>query len=162
VTTREKPEYSIRYPLQYNLGDEVLLLGYDAPDTIGLTFPLTLYWQGVTDMKEDYTVFVHVFDEGGSLLGQDDRQPCRGSYPTNLWTEGWTVEDRHFVDISGAMSPGRHRLRIVVGMYLLEGMERLSVLDMDGTRARHDQIVIVQDVQMLGETRLYVPLMQKP
>lgn len=161
VTTREEPEYSIQYPVRYTLGDEVLLVGYDMPDTIGGTLPLTLYWQGVTDMEEDYTVFVHVFDEEGSLLGQDDSQPRRGSYPTSLWAEGWIVEDRHFVNITGAVSPGRQQLRIVVGMYLLETMERLSVFDADGTRVRHDEIVLLQDLRVVGDNRLYVPLMQK-
>ena len=162
VTTREEPEYSIQYPLRYTLGDEVLLVGYDAPDTIGLTLPLTLYWQGVTDMQEDYTVFVHLFDEEGNLLGQHDSQPRCGSYPTSLWAEGWIVEDRHFVDISGAVSPGYQQLRIVVGMYLLETMERLPVFDADGTRVRYDEIVILHDLQTLGDERLYVPLIHKP
>jgi len=158
VTTREKPEYSIQHPLRYTLGEEVLLLGYDAPDTIGLTLPLTLYWQGVAAMEEDYTVFVHVFDEDGNLLGQDDSQPVGGHYPTTLWEEGRIVEDTHFANISVVVSPGHHRLRIVVGMYLLETMERLSVFAADGSRVRHDEIAILHDLQRLGECRLYIPL----
>jgi len=158
VTTREEPEYSIRYPLRYNLGNEVLLLGYDAPDTIGPTLPLTLYWQGVAEMEEDYTVFVHVFDEEGNLLGQHDSQPGRGNYPTSLWTEGWIVEDRHSVILSTDLSRRPLKFRLAVGMYLLETMERLPVTDEVGTRVRHDEVVIQHELRILDQNRIYVPI----
>jgi len=160
VVTREEPEYSIQSPLHYTLGDEVQLLGYDMPHTIGTALPLTLYWQGLAKTEEDYTVFAHVFDEDGNLVGQDDSQPRDGHYPTSLWEEGRIVEDKHFVDISGVVSPGRQQLRIVVGMYLLETMERLPVFDADGTRVRHDEIVLLQDLRVVRDNRLYVPLIE--
>jgi 4-amino-4-deoxy-L-arabinose transferase-like glycosyltransferase len=158
VTSDEEPEYSIRYPLHYTLGDALVLLGYDMPDTVGPDLPLTLYWQGLTKMEEDYTVFVHVFDEQGNLLGQDDRQPLDGRYPTSLWREEQIVEDIHHVNISRAVSPGRQRLHIIVGMYLLETMERLPLFGEDGTRLRHDQIVILQDVQVRQSYPVSLPL----
>jgi 4-amino-4-deoxy-L-arabinose transferase-like glycosyltransferase len=161
VVAREEPEYSIEYPLHYTLGDEVALVGYDVPDTIGGTLPVTLYWHGLAEVEEDYTVFVHVFDEEGNLLGQDDSQPRGGRYPTSVWAEGRIVEDRHYVTISGVVSPGRHRLRIVVGMYLLETMERLPVFDADAAHVRHDEIVVLHDLQVVGGNRVYIPSIRK-
>ncbi len=161
VVAQEPPQYSIQYPLHYTLGDALALVGYDMPDVMGATLPVTLYWQGLTNIEEDYTVFVHVFDEQGNLLGQDDRQPRDGRYPTSVWAEGRIVEDRHYVNISRGVPPGRHRLRVVMGLYLLETLERLPVLAADGTRVRHDEIVILHDPQMVGEHHLYIPLTHK-
>jgi 4-amino-4-deoxy-L-arabinose transferase-like glycosyltransferase len=162
VVAREEPEYSIQYPLQYALGAGLALVGYDVPDTITVTLPVTVYWQGLTEIDNDYTVFIHVFDEQGSLLGQDDHQPRDGRYPTSVWAEGSIIEDRHSVNISRALPPGHHRLRIVVGMYLLETMERLPVFDVDGTRVRNDEVVILHDLHTPGGIDLsYIPLIQK-
>ncbi len=158
VVAREEPRYSIQYPLDHTLGGMVRLLGYDVPDRTLGALPLTLYWQGLAEMEEDYTVFVHVLDEEGNLLGQDDRQPCNGRYPTSVWEEGRIIEDKHYVDVAGGLPPGPHLLRIVVGMYLLETMQRLPVLDADGTAARHDEIVILHDLRVVDGARLYIPL----
>jgi 4-amino-4-deoxy-L-arabinose transferase-like glycosyltransferase len=154
VVTREEPEYSIPYPLHYDLGDALALVGYHVPDVITGTLPATLYWQGLGKTEQNYTVFVHVFDEEGNLVGQDDQEPRGGLYPTSIWGEGRIVEDRHDITISHAGSPGHHRLRIVVGMYLLETMERLPVFDADGTHVPHDEIVIPHHLQIMGESGL--------
>jgi hypothetical protein len=77
------------------------------------------------------------------------------------WAEGRILEDRHSANVSGLVSPGHHQLRIVVGMYLLETMERLPVFDADGTRVRHDEIVILHDLQIVSESRIYIPLVEK-
>jgi 4-amino-4-deoxy-L-arabinose transferase-like glycosyltransferase len=157
VVPMEETEHSIQDPLDHTVGDAVALVGYHIPDTIPRALPLTLYWQGLAKMEEDYTVFVHIIDEQGNLLGQDDSQPCDGRYPTSVWGEGRIIEDRHYIKMSRALSPGRHQLRIVVGMYLLETMKRLPVFDADGTRLRHDQIVVLHDVQAGEISPAYIP-----
>lgn len=161
VVPKKEPQHFIPYPLHYTLGDAVALVGYDVPDSIPPALPLTLYWQGLTHMEKDYTVFVHVFDEEGHLLGQDDSQPYDGRYPTSVWGEERIVEDRHYVNMSRAASPGRHQLRIVVGMYLLETMERLPVFEADGTHLRDDQIAILHDLQISETHPSYMPLIQR-
>ncbi len=160
VVSREEFDYSIQHPLHHTLGDELVLVGYDVPDTIAYTLPLTLYWEGLTKIDNDYTVFVHVFDEQGSLLGQDDCQPRDAHYPTSMWAEGRVVEDRHSVNILPDAPSGHHQLRIVVGMYLLQTMERLPVFHADGTRLRHDEIAILHAVYILGR-HTYIPFGEK-
>ncbi len=161
VAPVEETKHSMQHPLHYTLGNAVALVGYDVPDTIPRALPLTLYWQASSEMEQDYTVFVHVFDEQGHLLGQDDSQPCDGRYPTSVWGKGRIFDEKHYVTIPRAVSPGRRQLRIVVGMYLLETMERLPVFDADGARLRHDQIVILHDLNISETQPSYIPLIHK-
>lgn len=161
VVAPQAPDYTIQHPVYYTLGDELALVGWDAPHLIGGALPVTLYWQGLSEMPDDYTVFVHVLDEQGRLLGQHDSEPRNGHYPTTMWQEGRIIKDSHAVNLSGALSPGHHTLRLVVGMYLLETMERQPVFDSDGNRLRHDEIVIEHDVQKVSDPPLYLPLIHK-
>ncbi|MDH4136592.1 MAG: hypothetical protein OEW09_07755, partial [Anaerolineae bacterium] len=116
------------HPLQAHLGDRVMLLGYDLPqDTVhpGDNLVLTLYWQATAQMDKDYTVFVHVADEAGYAVAQNDAWPVDSRYPTSDWRTGTVLGDRVVVSIPPDTPPGEYQLR--VGMYLLETMERLPV-----------------------------------
>src|SRR5262249_40678428 len=74
---------------------------------------LTLVWQALAPMDKDYTVFVHVYDEGtGQLAAQADNEPRGGTYATTLWQAGEVVTDEyHFT-----LPPGRYSAQ--VGLYL--------------------------------------------
>lgn len=117
----------MEHPLGINLGDRVTLLCYDlerGKGEIGLTF----YWQARREMREDYTVFVHLMD-GEEIVAQGDSQPQDGHYPTPIWDEGEVVIDEHRLT-TGELSPGEYDLW--VGLYRLETMERLPVIDAQG------------------------------
>ena len=69
-------------------GDKMRLLGYDlGSDRIapGDDVSLTLYWESLTPMDADYTVFVHLVGAHDLILAQRDRYPGQGTYPTSLW-----------------------------------------------------------------------------
>jgi len=117
------------HPLGINLGDRVTLLGYDLQRREGEIF-LTFYWQARREMGEDYTVFVHLLD-GEEIVAQADSQPQDGDYPTSIWDEGEVVIDEHRLT-TGELSPGEYDLW--VGIYLLETMERLPVIDTQGEK----------------------------
>ena len=62
-------------------GDQIELVGYDLPDPTwrpGDILPLTLFWQRLAAVEEDYSVFVHLstagsrLDGGGTLATQTD------------------------------------------------------------------------------------------
>jgi hypothetical protein len=130
--------------LDANLGGQVSLLGHDgvpAAVEAGQDVHLTLYWQALSGMAEDYTVFVHLLDEDGRIVGQYDGQPMQGFYPTSRWDVGDTVRDD--LDVTVGASVPRGPLQLVAGMYLPSTGERLPVLDADGQ--------VMEDMVYLGE-----------
>lgn len=102
-----------------DFGGRLRLVGYDWQDG-----RMTLYWQALAPMDEDYTTFVHVVDAQGGLAAQADSQPHDGAYPTSVWRVGEFVADGKEVAL-GAERP----LRLAVGVYLLATGERLSLAD---------------------------------
>lgn len=112
------------------LGDQVRLLGYDLEPEVakaGERLTLILYWQAMTSIQEDYTIFTHLLNEGGHVSAQHDGQPVNSSYPTSKWEEGEIVKDEHALLIPPDTPAGRYTLE--VGMYLLSSMERLQATD---------------------------------
>lgn len=125
-------------PIEAELAGKVKILGYTLDKSEyrpGDTLGVTLYWLGLRQMDEDYTVFVHLVKQSGSsIVGQHDGQPVYGFTPTSRWEPGEIVVDRHQFIMESSAPPGEYN--ILVGMYLLSTMQRLEVTD---TRTRHSQ-----------------------
>ena len=87
----------IQSPVRYDLGDQVVLLGFDLdPKLFEIGYGcITMYWEAQTDMELDYTVFIHVLDDRSQVVAQSDSPPRGGFYPTSYWQEGETVADEH-------------------------------------------------------------------
>jgi len=125
-----------------NFDNQILLLGYDLdqePLRPGETLELSLTWQCLQRMHEDYTVFVHILDEQQRIWGQEDIGPVHGTYPTSQWREGEIIEDIHSVRLSYEAPPGEYQIE--VGLYLLSTMARLRVLD-EEMRVVDDKVII--------------------
>ncbi|MGQ9601009.1 MAG: ArnT family glycosyltransferase, partial [Anaerolineae bacterium] len=122
---QELPDYT---PLQADFGQQARLLGYvlDASRAYpGGDLELTLIWQGLATMDEDYHVFVHLEKEG-HLWGQGDNAPGCGFKPTSAWTAGQVVVDpAYIVPIPEDVPPGEYPL--LVGMYRMGDQTRLPV-----------------------------------
>jgi hypothetical protein len=99
------------------LGDEAALLAYqrEGPLRHGATVRLTLDWQGLRPMETDYTVFVHVVDQDGTIWAQRDSMPVDGERPTSSWQPGELIEDRYelMIDVDGP----REGYAVEVGLY---------------------------------------------
>jgi len=119
----------IEHPMRVNLDDKISFLGYNLESGFrpGDGIHLTLFWQALVKMDEDYTVFTHLIDEQGTLWGQKDNQPVDGFYPTTKWRAGEIVRDQYNLMISPETPPGHYWLE--VGMYLAETGERLTISD---------------------------------
>jgi hypothetical protein len=106
-------------------GERLALVGYDLieNENEGIS-TITFYWQALVPLAEDYTTFVHGLSADGTLLTQVDSQPQAGAYPTSIWTPGEVVADMKVLNL-----PQERPLRLVVGAYLLETGERLSLPD---------------------------------
>jgi 4-amino-4-deoxy-L-arabinose transferase-like glycosyltransferase len=149
VTTRQEPRYSGYTPVAFDLAQpfgevypeqsrraqdkQVSLTGYKVDKTkvkAGETIEVALYWRAQKKMTEDYTVFVHVVDEKGTIWGQHDSQPLNGYYPTPFWGQDEIVKDEHAFVISEDTPPGEYWIE--VGMYRLADGQRLVIVDQDG------------------------------
>jgi hypothetical protein len=146
-----KPQHS----LEVNLGDKVRLLGYDLTAESyepGQVIGLTLYWQALMAMEEDYTVFTHLLGPynplaNGPTWGGHDSPPGGGTYPTTVWEAGEIVIDEYRMPIQADAPLGEYQLE--VGMYHLATMERLPVLDDSG--AVRDDRILLGTLQLTGE-----------
>jgi hypothetical protein len=122
-------------PGAVNFADLIALLQVDLPDPVlrpGEMLDVTLMWQALGPIKEDYTAFLHILDESDQIVGQVDAWPVQGTYPTSQWTPGETVHDPYRIRVGADAAPGRYRLEI--GWYLLGTMRRLDVLSSAGIR----------------------------
>ncbi len=117
----------VEHRLEIDLGDRIRLLGYNVESGFrpGDGLHLTLFWQALREIDQDYTVFVHLADEQGNLWGQKDNQPVDGFYPTTEWVSGQFVRDQYDLFIAPNAPPGQYRIE--VGMYLADSGRRLMV-----------------------------------
>ena len=133
-----------QHVLTANFGNAIQLVGFDLHN-VNITgdgqFEVTLYWQSLDVVSEDYKVFVHLyhpFIEGG-LPGQHDGPPGNGAFPTSSWLPGEYITDRHHVPIEPNADPGPSR--IGVGLYHSETGARLPVT-VDGVPQPNDVLII--------------------
>jgi hypothetical protein len=118
-----------------NFDDKMRLVGYDLPVlrlAPGDTLPLTLVWQSLTsDMRESYTVFVHLVGPDGAIHGQWDKEPgARSKRPTTSWVTGEVVVDPIPAPLAPDAPPGTYR--VLVGVYLAPDGPRLPLRDAAG------------------------------
>ena len=127
---------AISHPVDIDFGlqqspPEMRLLGYTLEnDTVHPSdnVVITLYWQALKVMDNDWSVFVHLMDEDGFLVGQRDSYPGLGLLPTSMMNPNQTVADRYVVPIpSTAYAPTR--LKTVVGLYDYDTAERLVTFE---------------------------------
>ncbi|MCZ2115297.1 MAG: DUF2723 domain-containing protein [Anaerolineae bacterium] len=120
-----------------NFDDKIALLaaevdwGNFAP---GGQLPVTIVWQGLSQMAEDYTVFVQVLDASDRIVGQVDAWPVQGTRPTSSWRPGEVVTDPYFVQINSDIPPVQpgDSYEVHIGLYLLATLQRLPTLDEEG------------------------------
>ncbi len=111
------------------------------PTEVTPTLTLTLTWQAVQPVADDYTIFVHVLDQDDTKVAQRDSRPCDGECPTNTWQPGAIITDRHQLTLAPShaddqaaadvplLPPGPYRL--AVGLYLLDTGDRATVVGRD-------------------------------
>jgi hypothetical protein len=102
------------------LDEAMVLAGYDrSPRTPrpGDTLQISLYWEALRSLEEEYHSFVHLVDEQGQVITQSDKQPGGRYYPTTLWRPGERLRDDHILSLPADIPDGVYRLR--AGMYAL-------------------------------------------
>jgi uncharacterized membrane protein len=118
------------------------LVAADSPASTlspGGSIPLALTWQAAAAPGEPLIVVAQLLDERGDVAAGleaqllDERgdvaagleaQPLDGRYPTQGWTKGEIVRDRHTLSVPATLLAGRYHL--VVGVYRAQDRARLQ------------------------------------
>jgi len=121
--------------VDYRLGDDIHLV--DARITHeGDTPYLATTWTTTATPPEAYTIFVHMLDVNGKMIGQADGPPEGGDYPTNWWSPGETIVETRPLPLPPEAD------RVTIGLYRLSDQTRLPVVDKAGQRMPNDEIAL--------------------
>jgi hypothetical protein len=93
--------------------DKIQLAGLDLPQhavQAGQVVTVTLQWQALAGIEEDFVGFVHLVSASGQDVAQDDHPPLGGRYPTRVWSEGAVVLDPYQLALPQGLAPGRYEL----------------------------------------------------
>jgi hypothetical protein len=93
----------------------------------------------VAPVDRGYTLFVHVLDQAGHIIAQQDVQPFGGRYPTNVWAVGEPITLDFALTIPADAAPGPYTWR--VGAYSFLSLERLPV-SQDGQQPEDRRAVL--------------------
>jgi len=141
-------EWQPQHPLDLNFANQIRLVGYDAASQTprpGEEWNFTLYWQASAGVDRDYTVFIHLLDEKGALVGQADRMPLMGFYPSSRWLPGELLNDSHLLTIDGGLPAGVYR--VLIGLYDATNGERLPILDAGGQATDNFALLATLDIR---------------
>ncbi len=124
-TVTELPD--IETPLRADFGQPALieLHGYELTEEPGV-LSLTLFWRSASaTIPENYSVFVHLVNEGGEIVAQADGAPAQGLRPTIGWRDGEVIVDNYRLALPPDLPSGVYRL--YVGLYDPADFSRLPV-----------------------------------
>jgi hypothetical protein len=115
-----------QHSTELDLGGAMRLQGADVGSALepGAELQVTLYWEPLRELDEDYTSYVQLLDAEGRSVAQSDRRPGGVYYPTSIWRPGERLRDVHRLDLPQAVGPEPHT--VVTGFYLWPSMEQLG------------------------------------
>jgi len=119
--TPAPPPTAPRWPatrIDARFGDSLQLIGYDIPGGVtrhpGDVLPVSLLWQAVAPVPQDYTVALFVMADDGQLVAQQDSFPVYGFDPARSWALGSLHRDNHGVALPDTLPPGEYEVWAVV------------------------------------------------
>ena len=116
VISTEAPA-EVKYPVGAVLGGAIRLIGYDVSQEVlqaddDLT--ITLHWEALSPVREDYNVYVRLVDEMGNIWGQMDRLPLGGLWRTDQWQPGIYAQDEYQLTLRPGTPPGVYHLEVAM------------------------------------------------
>jgi hypothetical protein len=133
------------YPLAINFGDAIRLAGYDATlqgQTITSTaehlvvaeggdyLQYKLFWRATGLIEKNYHGFIHLTDQTGRAIAQEDHVPGPMFHPPALWDQYYLQPDTYLLRIPQDAPSGLYWP--AVRIYDSDTQELLSVADKDG------------------------------
>lgn len=101
---------------------------------------LTLYWRTDRVIAGDYSIFIHVLDTQGQVVGQMDGTPYDNRYPLWAWQPGQIIEDQR--NLATIQVDPEEVDAVAVGVYDLDTGERLAALDTNGNALPNNAQII--------------------
>ena len=148
VTQSPQPETKIANPLNARFGDDLRLIGYDAPRVLqpNTRLPLTLYWQADRDQLSDSMAIVRLLDVNDKPVVQPyyAGKQFIALNPSSLWMPGKIITDRQDLFVPRALDPGLYR--IAVSLWRYPDGEMLPITS-EGTYS-------VEDAAVFGEIKI--------
>jgi len=98
-----------RPPLQFSIGATFenigVLEGYDLHHQ-----DVTLIWRATATPPASYTAFIHLTDDFGHVLAQNDSVPVGWTRPTTGWVAGEFIVDEHTLEFPADLPAGDYQL----------------------------------------------------
>jgi hypothetical protein len=121
-------------PLSFQMEDQLALVGWDVEPRVvsaGELLYLTLYWDALAPISQDYQLSTQVVGEGQRKVAQLDASP--GGVPTSAWRTGERIVDRRELQIDSAAPPGGYEIIVsVYGWETPDEIRRLRITDGEG------------------------------
>ncbi|MBE2182355.1 MAG: glycosyltransferase family 39 protein [Anaerolineae bacterium] len=96
------------------------------------TLTLTLAWEVTASTPDNWSQFIHLYNQDGFVGVLADSLPRSGAYPTWAWESGEHIVDRWSLTLPTDLPPGEYSLQ--TGFYRPDTGERMPVV-MGGTSA---------------------------
>lgn len=126
----------LEHQISLSFGERIRLLGYEL-DRNELEprqgVRITLYWEALTEMEQDYTICVRLLGPNGESDGADCTYPGRGNYATSLWKSGDIFRDAYYGRIPRDF-PAPSFASVNVAIFRYPEEEYLHVIDPQGTQ----------------------------
>jgi 4-amino-4-deoxy-L-arabinose transferase-like glycosyltransferase len=107
------------YPYEHvsmvDFGQQVRLLGWEVEGELaeleGLYYlVITMYWQSLQPITENYRVYLKLVDGNGRVWRENDSNPIFGFFLTSQWEEGVILRDKHGLEVPHDAPPGVYYL----------------------------------------------------
>jgi hypothetical protein len=115
----------VSHSLKYNFGDDIQLLGYDVTlDAEQGVYNLTLFWQALNRVDENYRVQIQLIDSNNQSQLTWLSHPVDGLYPTRAWDKDDVIRDKIVLPLAG-LPPDSYTVQV----NLLREAEDTPLLD---------------------------------
>ncbi len=105
-------------PVGATFGDALRLVGADLPAggeaRAGGVLTVSLLWEALAPIEQDYTVALLLISAQGELVAQRDSLPVNGFAPMSGWSPGALMRDNHGLELPASLPPGDYALWAVV------------------------------------------------
>ena len=115
----------------------------------GAIVPVTLTWQALDSITEDYIGFVHLVGPEGQDVAQDDHPPANGLFPTRVWFPEALVLDSYRLELPGELEDGTYELW--GGFYRPESGQRLPAISSATGERWKDDLVLLGTLDIVSE-----------
>ncbi|MFN8441089.1 MAG: glycosyltransferase family 39 protein [Caldilineaceae bacterium] len=129
VTTAEVAPIIAPPAADFDQQIRVLEVHYEpAQPSAGATLAITIRWQALDDLNEDYWILLKV-DQQGTTVASRDSLPSAGKRTTDWWRKGEIYSSTHKLQLPADLPPGNYQL--LLGMHRLGNWDWVKVNQQD-------------------------------